>query len=400
MTETLVTALAGGGGLQRVLDLAHRHLGMDLAFLAEFTDGKQINRGLAGDAASFGFALHDGPVLENTYCQQMTQGLLPNAVPDAQANPLVRDLPLTLDADIGSYVGVPITLADGSVYGSLCTLSHASQPVDDRDARFLAMLAELVATDLQAERDRAAARARIQELLDERALEIALQPIMDLCTGRLLGVEALSRFPAGRGRPDEVFAAAHAAGLGNELEELATRAALHVLPLLEPGQYLAINLSPDVAIDLVKMAISADLPLHRLVLEITEHAAVANYAVLRDSLAEARSRGLRLAIDDAGAGYASLHHIVELHPDIIKIDRSLIDGLSEHPARRSVVKAFVALAEDLDAVVVAEGVESPTDLTCVKELRVHAAQGYLLARPSTEHQQLQQWSRKASALVA
>jgi EAL domain-containing protein (putative c-di-GMP-specific phosphodiesterase class I) len=399
MTETFAPVLAGAGGLQRVLELARRHLDMDLAILAEFTDGKQVNRGLAGDAASFGFALHDGPSLGDTYCQRMTQGELPHVIADTRDNALVRDLPLTRDADIGSYVGVPITLADGSVYGSLCTLSHASQPVDDRDARFLRMLAELVASDLQDERNRANARARIQTLIDNGALQIALQPIIDLSTGNLLGVEALSRFPAGQGPPDEVFAAAHAVGLGNELEELATRAALRLLPLLGPEQYLAINLTPSVAIHLVKVAISAGLPLDRLVLEITEHAAVENYTVLRDALSEGRRQGLRLAIDDAGAGYASLHHVVELHPDIIKIDRSLIEGLSEDPARRSVVKAFVAVAGDLEAVVVAEGVENAPDLSCAKDLGVDAAQGYLLARPDTDHELLQHWRERTFALA-
>jgi EAL domain-containing protein (putative c-di-GMP-specific phosphodiesterase class I) len=372
-----------------VLDLARRYLDMDLAFLAEFTDGRQLYRGLAGDAASFDAALNAGPALEETYCRLMTTGGLSNAVADSRKHPVARDIPMTASADIGSYVGVPIRFVDGSIYGSLCTLSHSSRPVDERDTRFLSMLAELVSVDLQATRDREQARGRLRKVIDDQALEIALQPIVDLRTGRMLGVEALSRFTSGA--PDAVFAAAHDVGLGEALEEVATRAALRLLPLLDPGQYLAINLTPAVAIGLVEMARQADLPLDRLVLEITEHAAVENYAVLRDALAEGRSRGLRLAIDDAGAGYASLHHIVELHPDIIKIDRSLIEAMSGDAARRSVVKAFVALASDLGAQVVAEGVEDMADLRCAAELHVDAAQGYLLARPTVERCALRRW---------
>ena len=132
--------------------------------------------------------------------------------------------------------------------------------------------------------------------------------------------------------------------------------------------------------------------LTNLVLEITEHAAVESYSELRSSLQAVREQGLRLAIDDAGAGYASLKHVVELAPDIIKIDRSLVDGVSADRARRSVVSAFVLLALDLGATVVAEGVECRADvLQAVEDLGVDAAQGYLLARPSTSRLQLTKW---------
>jgi EAL domain-containing protein (putative c-di-GMP-specific phosphodiesterase class I) len=215
---------------------------------------------------------------------------------------------------------------------------------------------------------------------------------VDLHTGAILGMEALSRFPDGFGPPDVVFDAAHRAGVGMELERVAARRAFETLPQLGPEVYLAINLAPAVAIELARVALDTpDLPVNRLVLEITEHAAVENYAILRDSLAAVRRRGLRLAIDDAGAGYASLQHIVELSPDLIKADRSLVDGVANDQARRSVVRAFVGLAADLDAVVVAEGVERPVDLDTVRGLGVHAAQGYLFARPSIDRTEVGGW---------
>jgi GAF domain-containing protein len=210
MTQAL-RAIAGDG-TRRVLELARRHLEMDLAFLAEFTDGQQVYRGLAGDGASFGWRLHAGLPLSQTYCRLMTVGDLPNAIPDTSAQLAVADLPVTADARIGSYVGVPVRLPDGSLYGSLCTVSHDAQPVDQRDAKFLAMLAELLASEIQAERDQERARSRICDLIDNRRVDIALQPIIDIATGRMLGVEALARFPSGYGPPAAVFAAAHAAG--------------------------------------------------------------------------------------------------------------------------------------------------------------------------------------------
>jgi EAL domain-containing protein (putative c-di-GMP-specific phosphodiesterase class I) len=380
------------GGMHKILQLARRHLHMDVAFVAEFSDGDQVYRGLAGDADSFGFAINDRVPLPETYCRLMTSGKVPNAIPDTAAEPAVGDLRVTVKAGIASYVGVPVHLPDGSLYGSLCTVSHTTQPVDEKDARFLMMLAELLAGEVQADQERSVERARIERLIDGNHLEIALQPIVGLRCGSILGAEALSRFPGDCGAPDAVFGAAHRAGVGLELERLAAQRALETLPLLSPGTYLAINLAPTVAIELARQSLELpDLPVDRLVVEITEHAAVENYASLRDSLKAARQRGLRLAIDDAGAGYASLKHVVELVPDVIKADRSLIDGVSEDPGRRSVVRAFVTVAADLHAVVVAEGVERTADLETVRGLGVDAAQGFLFARPSTDRAAVHAW---------
>jgi EAL domain-containing protein (putative c-di-GMP-specific phosphodiesterase class I) len=380
------------GGMHKILQLARRHLHMDLALLTEFTEGEQVYRDVVGDSASFGCALDGRVPLSETYCRLMTSGKIPNAIPDTANVPAVRNLRATVQANIGSYVGVPVHLPDGSLYGSLCTVSHTSQPVDQKDARFLKLLAELLAGEVQADQERSSERARIERLMHGDRLEIALQPIVGLRCGSIVGAEALSRFPGGWGPPDAVFGTAHRVGVGLELERLAAQRALETLPLLSPGTYLAINLAPTVAIELARRSLELpDLPVDRLVIEITEHAAVENYASLRDSLKAARQQGLRLAIDDAGAGYASLKHVVELVPDVIKADRSLIDGVSEDRGRRSVVRAFVSVAADLEAVVVAEGVERTADLDTVRDLGVDAAQGFLFARPSTDRAAVHAW---------
>jgi EAL domain-containing protein (putative c-di-GMP-specific phosphodiesterase class I) len=391
MKRLLADGLAEAG-LDRVLELARRHLGMDLAFVAEFTGGKHVFRALDGDAQGFGCELDEGPPLADSYCRLMTAGHIPHAIPDTAADGRVRDLPVTSRARIGSYVGVPIRLADGTLYGSLCCLSHEAQPVDGRDVRFLSMLAELIAGQVAAQRELDASRRLLEDILDAASIAVALQPIVDVHRGDVVGVEALSRFPAGYGAPDRVFAEAHRVGLGPRLEGLAVRQAVGVLPLLGPERYLSVNLSPAVAFDFAgHVDAHPDIPYDRLVLEITEHSAVQSYAELRQRLEPARRRGLRLAIDDAGAGYASLHHVVELTPDIIKIDRCLIDGVASDRARRSVVAAFVALGREIGASLVAEGVEHVGDLEAARDLGVGAAQGYLLARPSTDRHDLAAW---------
>lgn len=383
-----------GGQIDRVMDLARRHLGMDVAYVAAFEDGKQTYRAVAGDTASFGIDVGVAFPLEDTYCARMVLDPSLSVIPDTAEEERVRDLPPTSAMRIGSYVGVPLHLADGTLYGTFCCVSHEADPtLTARDAQFLRMLAEMLVDDLEAERAREAAREGIERLIASGDVAIALQPIVDLRDGRLVGAEALSRFPEPFGPPDAVFAAAHDAGLGIELERLTAEAAFAMLPSLAPDQFLAINVAPAIAQELAShVSPDVDVPFDRLVVEITEHSPVDCYADLRDALQPLRDRGLRVAIDDAGAGFASLHHIVELRPDIVKIDRSLIAGLAGDPVRRSVVTSFVLLGVELDALVLAEGVETEEDFATARRLGVRAAQGYLFARPSTDAKDHRRWA--------
>jgi EAL domain-containing protein (putative c-di-GMP-specific phosphodiesterase class I) len=385
--------------IDRIMELARRHLEMDVVFVSEFTGGRQVPRAIDGDGESFGLAVDEGVPLENTYCRLMLDELIPNVIPDIAADARVRPLRITVDGSIGAYVGVPLRLPDGTVYGSFCGLSHDEQPgLDRRDASFLRMLAELVVDDLEEQRQRDQRRAQIADLILGERVTIALQPVVDLHTGRCIGVEALSRFPAGSGSPEAVFAGAHDVGLGLELERMTAARALALRPAIAADQALGINLTPGVAMTLTDGDL--DAPLEQLVLEITEHEAVDSYAGLRDRLQPLRERGLRLAIDDAGAGYASLQHIIELQPDLIKIDRSIINGLAADKARRSVVSGFVLLALDLGGRVVAEGVERRDDLRAAAELGVDLGQGYLLARPSTNSADHAYWASGPDLLRA
>jgi EAL domain-containing protein (putative c-di-GMP-specific phosphodiesterase class I) len=397
--------LPDAGQLARVTALAHQHLGLDVVYVAELAGERLIYRAVAGDAASFGITLGDGPRAESTYCQRLLDGTLPGVISDARGDARVADLPATREADIGAYLGVPLTLADGTVYGTFCCLSHDPDPsLSERDLRFMALLADLIVEDVDRSRTQARRREAIQGLIDRDDVLTACQPIIDLNDGRCLGVETLARFPEPFTRPDLAFAGAHAVGLGFELERLAAYKAAQLLPRLDAQQFLTINVSPQVLRVLARRAsVMPDLPLGRMVAEITEHAVVDSYNQLRNDLAPLRERGLRIAIDDAGAGYASLHHVVELKPDFIKVDLSLVDGVADDHARRVAVSAFVLLALDLNARVVAEGVEALADLSALCDLGVDAAQGYLLARPSTDLGDLRHWrwqSPEHAALIA
>ncbi|MDX6254625.1 MAG: hypothetical protein QOJ11_959 [Frankiales bacterium] len=244
----------------------------------------------------------------------------------------------------------------------------------------------------QAQRGAAAARTRVKQLLSTGAVDIALQPIASLSTGRLAGAEALARFHDGRG-PELWFQEAREAGLSRELDALTFTSALAAFAALPEDCYLSVNAGPALIMDSAFQASLRDggVPLARLVIEITEHDRIHDYAALNTALAPLRELGVRLAVDDTGAGYASLSHVLQLRPNVIKIDRSLIAHLSSDPARRSLVTALVLLALDIGATVTGEGVETPAELATLVELGVDAAQGYLLARPTTDPGSWRAW---------
>jgi EAL domain-containing protein (putative c-di-GMP-specific phosphodiesterase class I) len=384
---------SGRIGLDRVVELANRHLRLDVVYIAELTGTRQAFRAVAGDAASFNIAINDCSSSRASYCGGLVAGEIPNVIRDAAGEEYVADLPITRSARIGSFIGVPLRLSDGTVYGGLCALGHLPDAtLDERDVRFMSMLGELIVDDLDEQRRQERLRTDILELIETENLDVAYQPIIDLRRDRCIGIEALARFPAPFEKPDQTLSAAYELGLSLELERLVVRHAWKMLPRLGPGQFLALNLSPDALVELARRAnLRESLRLDQLVIEITEHTVVDSYLALHRELGPLRQRGLRIAVDDAGAGYASLRHVLELRPDFIKVDRSLINGIADDHARRVAVSAFLSLALDLGSRVVAEGVERPEDLATVRDLGLHAVQGYLLGRPTTSQDALAEW---------
>jgi PAS domain S-box-containing protein len=242
------------------------------------------------------------------------------------------------------------------------------------------------------ERDLAAAHQRVTSVLGEGDLMIGLQPIIEFATGTVAGVEALTRFRDGR-PPDIWFHEAVECGLALELDRMAFTSALATLRHIPPPCFLSINATPELLNDksFQRRLLSPDIPADRLILEITEHERVASYEDLAEALRPIRECGVRLAVDDTGAGYASLNHVLQLRPDIIKLDRSLVSHVTSDPARRALVTALVLLGLELGASVTAEGIETPLELETLATLGVDHAQGYLLGRPTTERQDWLAW---------
>jgi EAL domain-containing protein (putative c-di-GMP-specific phosphodiesterase class I) len=257
-----------------------------------------------------------------------------------------------------------------------------------------------LASNLVAERERARAaqerasfdeqrrgriRERMRELSDGHGLDVAFQPIVDLASGRVVGAEALARFKDADGNAiptERCFLDAHAVDMGVELELAVIRLALSCQHRLPEGRYLALNVSPAVLEhDDLAFEIAAHRTNRPLVVEITEHQPVEDYVALSASLDRLRSLGVRVAVDDVGSGFASFRHVTRVNPDILKLDRTLVCGIDDDPVRQSLAAAIVAFASDVGAVVVSEGIESESELCCLKGLSVGCGQGFYLARP-------------------
>lgn len=226
-------------------------------------------------------------------------------------------------------------------------------------------------------------RQRIVRVLREGRLRTVAQPVVELGTGRVVGVEALARFDDPPFRPpDEWFREAQGVGLGLELEALAVRRALEMFETLPGGLNLGINVSHELLLSGRLEPLLEGHSARRLLVELTEHAAFDDYQTFRDAMAPLRERGIRLAVDDVGAGFSSLRHVVELAPDRMKLDRMFTSGIENDPARRAMAEALIVFARRTGIGLVAEGIETERELEVMRRLGVPLGQGFLIQRPA------------------
>lgn len=371
--------------VDRILDAVRKHLGMDIAFAARFADGRRQFTHISSDRpapASPG----DSEPQEDTFCYRILKGELPELIHDAADHPRAADLPITAALPVGSHLNVPLMLSDGSVYGSFCCLSHEPDlSLTARDLETMRAFAALAADQIERDLDEDATMrtriARISDMIDRGRLAMVYQPIHRLRDGTAVGVESLARFPDCDERtPDRWFAEAAGVGLGVELEMLAVRQAILGLPYIPAEAYLAVNVSPETAMtDALAEAIESAAP-GRLVVEVTEHCGVSDHIALGEALGRLRRRA-RIAIDDVGAGYSGLCRILELKPDILKLDMSLTRDIHTDPARAALAQAMVGFAGRIGSKIVAEGVETAAELKALQALGIGYGQGYHFSRP-------------------
>lgn len=256
-----------------------------------------------------------------------------------------------------------------------------------RVAEYGSIARALLGPDLRRRHEEAHARRRLEEILDARAFRPVFQPVLDIRDGHVIGFEALTRFDDGV-RPDLRFAEAHRAGLGLRLEEETLVAAVAAADELPHSAWLSVNASPDLLLSEGRLARALAGSRRIVVVEITEHVAIEDYAALRSAL-QLSGANVRVAIDDAGAGFASFRHVLELRPDFVKLDADLVRGIDADPSRQALVVGMRYFAQRTGCTLIAEGIETEAERAMLDRLDVRFGQGYLLGRPAPAAELLQ-----------
>lgn len=375
------------GSLKRMLEVIRRHLGMEVAYISEFVGERSVFRAVDAPGLEAMIKVGDSVSLDDVYCRHILAGRVPEFMPDTSAEPAAMAMPITRNLPIGKHLSVPLRLQNGNVYGMFCCLGpHPDHTLHARDLQTMKAFAELAALDIEhalaLQRIFDEKHDRVRTAIDEDQISIVYQPIWHVATGRPIGVECLSRFSARPLRPpNEWMAESAETGLGVELEIAAIKLALSSLPYFPTDAYLAVNASPATILSPELKVVLAALPVERIVVELTEHEMVENYNEIIAALQPFRTRGLRLAVDDAGTGYSSLQHILYLRPDLIKLDMNLTRNIDLDPSRRALASALVKFARETNSRIIAEGVETEAELMTLRQLGIEKVQGYLLGRP-------------------
>lgn len=421
-----VMVLPAEGAVVDLLGAMRHRLGMEVAWLGRIDGDRQIVQVVDGDGESFGLRPGTAMHRERGYYARVINGELPSIIPDARTDLAARALPVTDEKSIGAYAAAPVYERDGALYGILGAMSHEPRPNLQRDGQFLRLLAEVFSDSVSDVRRvweyRSAFWDRINEFIEAGGPEMVFQPIAEITHGRrIVGVEALSRFPndpaltgesaearqedraegvpgpqCGRSQcgrspcehwewgeaPERWFAEAAAVGLGRELELAAVRAALADLPRLPDPLFMSINVSPGTVGPELLELIRAAQP-RRVVLEITEHERISEDTPIWQTIAELRELGVRIGADDVGMGYAGLAQLLVLRPELVKMDHFITHGVDSDPARRVIATALTKISDEIGACVLAEGIETEAELATLIATGVQLGQGNQIAQPST-----------------
>ena len=375
--------------IRHLMRAARTNLDLDVAFIGQFVGNERVIRlvDVANDDRLTAFDTRMES--RNTLCKYVVEGALPGIIKDTSSYPLAHSLPAVRDLPVGAQISVPIRLSDGTIYGTFCCFAHLARPdLHDHDLTILRAFADVTAhyieNGLFADEVEAEKEQRITALLQSAGPDIVYQPVFLLDGMRIAGAEALSRFPdMGSRTVDRWFKDAADVGLQTEMELLAIRNALAgYRPIWEKHQVqLGLNASATTIADERLWHALEGYPRDLIVIELTEHEQVNDYTGLLAAAAGLRAQGTKLAIDDVGAGYASMRHVLTVRPDILKLDVGLTRSINSDDLKAALASSLKHFADRFDCRVVAEGVETREELAMLQELGMQGAQGYLLSRP-------------------
>jgi len=243
-----------------------------------------------------------------------------------------------------------------------------------------AIAGALLIPELGSRRAHDGTRTTLEQIIRTAEFTPVFQPVVRLGDETVVGYESLTRFTDGT-PPDRWFATAEAIGMGAELERVIVRAALDAAAALPARAWVSVNVSPSRLGDRQLLRQLSAVKKRPVVLEITERMAIEDYAAARDAL-DQLGRSVDVAVDDAGAGFASLRHIIELRPRYVKLDLQLVRGVDADPARQAMIAGMVYFARDSGCLLIAEGVETPAERDTLRRLGVPFGQGFLFGHPA------------------
>ena len=389
----LVNTMNEDGFIQQILDSIRHHMNMDVAFIARFTEHDRLIEFTATEETNADPAIkpNDSSPKDETYCQKIVSGEMPGIIPDTSTNRITRTLPVTKSLNIGAYIGVPIFTDGSELYGTLCCYNHSpNDGLKESHSAFLNMMADFIGHifkkrlgDVVLQNE---AREQVEEVLTDQKVSIVYQEIKSSQESSLRHFEALARFNTTPYLPpNEWLDKAELVGLSDTVELLIIKQILNELPVLKErvGECcVSINTTPALITSGALVELLADASPKNIIIEVTEHSEIDDYTLFADALMPLVQRGFKIAIDDVGAGFSSLRHILEINASIINLDMSLVSNIHQDNKKQSLVAALVAFAQMSDLRIIAEGVETEGEYNQLKQLGIEYFQGFYFSRPS------------------
>ena len=379
--------------LSMLLEAIRRYLNMDVAFTSRFTETDRLVELVRVDESASGWCeLKSGASdpLEDSFCFKIVEGQLNNIISDTSVDPITNKMPVTTQLNIGSYIGVPIPLGEGEIYGTLCCYDKASNDtLSERDVELLHIIAsyigQVLGRSFKSKKKQEAIRRQVRSVIDNGQIDVVFQPIYGQQSQHYEYYEVLARFNTEPYRPpNEWLYDADLVDLGLEVESAIVNKVAQRLKQADAsglGLKVAVNVSPRMMESGLLPGLLRDVDSDQLRIELTEHVRITNYEKFRTFLKPLSDKGFKICIDDVGAGFASLKHILEIEPDVIKLDLSLASNIHQDTKRQALVTGLLAFANSFNCEVVAEGIETIEEYHALEQLGVRFFQGWYFSRP-------------------
>ena len=372
-----VAVLAGNKPLEQtllsLLHAARTKLRMEVGFISRF-DGDMRTFYLVDSAPGVNIVQSGGSDYRGeSLCQRVVDGRVSQLIANAQTVAGANDLTAVKLVPVGAHISVPIVFSDGTVFGTFCVFSRYAIP--ELNHRSLAMcrvfadvasalIEEVSALPQYESHYWAKKKIEVTELLTEGRLKYAPAALINLNTGKQLGVElmpTLTQATENIASPVLLMHEVVRLGLANLIGVNLVERVISTLSATPDEHFVAINITPQLLAEFDFLEWLNQDMCKRVVFEISEHDRVSSYHDLKRILQPIRKSGIRLSIDNAGAGFASMQHILQLQPEFVKLDAGLTCGIASDPAQQAMLQALLLFSRTQGCTLIADGISNKWD---------------------------------------